>query len=250
MAEMATRSIASAVDEAISQLVRTEHFVAASVATLPILYPSGASVQVEISLQGDRCFVTDGGGAHQEAEMMGTLRYFAREASRIAAEAGIRFDGHDLFIAEVPLVSVGAAMVAVGNCSQLASAFSVQRAAQREAADRGDELYRRLRELLPTKDVAREAELRGASSHPWSIDVLVRGDTAPAAFEVVAKQHISVVNTAAKFGDLVRLELPPRTISVVRNRREFGDLIGVLSGVSTSVIETSANDATLLKVAA
>ena len=68
------------------------------------------------------------------------------------------------------------------------------------------------------------------------------------AFEAVSKYPVSVVNTAAKFGDIARLDNAPNRVSVVASKKELGTYLGVLA-YNSSVIERSAEDRVYLRIA-
>lgn len=251
MTEIARERMAPVIEEVIRQLISAEHFRAGSFVTMPVIYPSGASVVLEVFRQGERFFVSDRGGGHHEAEFSGASRYFAREAKRIAEEAGIKFDGRDMFVAEVAVGQLPGAFTVVANCSQLAAATSVMRSAERSQGDIGEVLFSRLSRIFPATSLAKDAAVIGASGHKWPVSTLVTiDDNRRAVFEAVSHHYPSVVSAAAKFHDLARLEIAPSRIAVVSKTKSLGDYIGVISAVSTSVIESSASDQTFLKLAA
>jgi hypothetical protein len=250
MTEIVRDRMANVIETAIRKLVSAEHFHAGSYVTMPVMYPSGASVVLEVFRQGERFFVSDRGGGHQEAEFSGASRYFVREAKRVAEEAGIKFDGRDMFIAEVPLDNLPGAFTVVANCSQAAAAISVMRSAERAQRDVGDILFIRLSRIFPPESLAKDAEVLGASGHKWHVSTLLTKGGKRSAFEAVSHHYPSVVSTTAKFYDLARLEIFPWRIAVISNREAFGDYIGVLSAASTSVIESSASDQTFMRLAA
>jgi hypothetical protein len=72
--------LADVVDAIAREIVTTEHFGACSIIKTPLMYPSGASVVVQITQHGDRYFVTDMGLGYQEAEMMGAGILYSNSA--------------------------------------------------------------------------------------------------------------------------------------------------------------------------
>ena len=243
MTEVLTHSLTDAVNSAIKKLVTVEHFHAGSVVSLPVMYPSGASVTLEVALQAGRVFVSDRGGAHQEAEFLGATRYFMREAARLAQEAAIRFDGHDMFVAEAPIERLAGAMTVVATCSANAANATAFRAAERAERHARSELYDRLAAVYGPSGFEREVELVGSGSHKWRVDAQVKRSHSSAIFDSVTRSYVSVVGTAAKFHDIGRLEAPPRRIAVVTSEQDVISWIGVLAGASDAVIEMhAAND--------
>lgn len=248
MTEIVDKPLCHAVDEAIKRLVSVEHFHAGSLVSMPVTYPSGASVVLEITAQSGRVFITDRGGAYQEAEFAGATRVFSREAEKVAADAGIMFDGRDMFVIEVPIDRVDGAMVVVATCSAQAASLTALRAAERDEKFAKEALFDKLSDVFGRDGFERDAKIVGASNHCWRVDALVRHDGSLAIFNSVTKQFISAAGTAAKFHDLARLEFAPIRVAVVSNKSDIGDWYGVISSASDAIIELAAANDNFLKL--
>ena len=248
MIEFRDSSAKLMVDEAIRRLVTASHFSAGSVVSLPVTYPSGTSVTLEISVLQDRCLVSDRGGGFQEAEMSGASRYFSNEATRIADLAGIRFDGRDMFVAEVPASNLRGAMVAVANASAESVAAALFRFADRTDKDAQDSLFDRLASIYRSKDVQKDVQLVGQSNHKWRISVLVMDKVHRWMFEPVTGNYISAVGTAAKFHDFAGVENGPSRAAVIKSRVDMKDFYGLIAGASTKVLEMSDPDETFIRL--
>lgn len=232
-----------AIDSALRTLLRAEHRAAGSYVTLPVRYPSGASVVLQITEVGDRCFVTDYGMGYQEAELFGGTRQFERRAVEFATAAGIRYDGRSFFVAEVVKDRLPGAMVVVADCSQRAAAFAALRAADRQGDEIKELAFDRIRNTFGRNKVERDVPVRGSSTHPWPVDFVVKTDNGVAIFEATTPHPNSVASVTTKLGDIARLESAPPRIVVVRNKRAFGDLLGVVAPVASVVLEVeAAND--------
>ena len=88
--------------------------------SLPLMYPGGGMVGVEISRLRDDFLVSDAGGARREAGLLGGEKSFYRIASEVAQKFSVRFDSNmffDLNVAEHELIS---AVVAVANAAKTA----------------------------------------------------------------------------------------------------------------------------------
>lgn len=243
-----THSYSTLLDTAVRDLVSTRHALAGSLVTMPIIYPSGATVVLEVSIHGETCFVSDMGAASEEAEMMGTSRYFKSEATRIAESYGIRFDGRLMFVAEVPVDCIQGAMVIVSNASGDAARSAANKQAERHEHDVKQMLYERLVSVYRTADVAKDAEAIGHSNHKWKISVLVRDRIGTWMFEPVSGHYVTAVGTAAKFHDFAFLENPPSRIAVIKSREDVGDFFGLIAGASSKVVQSSEPDATFAKL--
>jgi hypothetical protein len=242
MIDFVGEKISESVDSAIHRMVVSNHFRAGSIVSMPVTYPSGSTVVIEITVQQGKCFISDRGSGYQEAELLGSSRYYKREAKRIAESVGIRFDGRDMFVAEVERSNLHGAMIVVANSSAQAVNFAAMRQAERTDKDAAEDLYFRLSSIYGEKSVAKDAEVIGASNHKWRVSVLVNRSRQRAFFEPVTSNYISVVGTAAKFHDFVRVDNPPQRIAVIKSRDEIGDFYGVVAAASSQVITMSAAD--------
>ena len=248
MMEFKVNRSRASLDEAVRQLVATTHYAGGSVVTMPVIYPSGSSVTLEVAMHGERCFVTDMGNAFDEAEMMGSGRYFRSEATRIAEVCQIKFDGRLMFVAEVPIDRVRGAMVIVANASADAARAAANKQAERHEHDAKEELYERLSCIYRTKDVVKDAQAIGQSNHKWKISVLVRDTVKTWMFEPVSGYYITAVGTAAKFHDFAGLETPPERIAVIKSRSDLGDYYGLIATASTKVVQASEPDSTFVRL--
>ncbi len=112
-------ALSDAVEEAIRRLACAEHLADASLVNLPLLYPSGATVVVQVSEpSGGQCTVTDLGFGFQEAELVGARRQFEDLAEDAARSSSISYAGRMFVIRDVPRTNLPAAMMAVATCSQ------------------------------------------------------------------------------------------------------------------------------------
>jgi len=217
------------VDAVSREIVTTEHLGAASIIKTPLMYPSGASVVVQITQHGERYFVTDMGIGYQEAEMIGAGLLYANSAKGLAEHFGIRFDNQAFFVAEANRDQLAGATTVVANCSSEAAALAAYKAAERKFEEDADKLYRKLVTTFSAPEVERDVEFTGSSTHKWPVAAVVHHQGKIALFEPVSKYHISVVNAAAKFHDIARLENPPKRIAVVNKKAEMGEYLNLLS---------------------
>jgi hypothetical protein len=250
MSVLAEARLSQAVDDAIQGIVSAEHYQAGSIVSLPVLYPSGSTVLLEVTKHGDRLLVSDRGGGMQEAELMGATRHYKDAAERIATEAGVRFDGLSMFVVEVSIDRLAGAMVVVANCSQDAAVFAAERVAESTEADAREILFARLSAVFRGWHVEKDARVIGASNHPWKVAVEVVNRHRRAIFEPVNRRYITIVGTAAKFHDLARLETPPARFAMVGSIQELGDYYGVVSDASDRVVESSVSDNTIRELLA
>lgn len=80
-------------DQAISRIVAVRVDGESARLSLPILYPSGSGCTLEIMFNGERCFVSDLGLGHLEAEMQGADGFYDGCAKVAAGRFGVGYDG-------------------------------------------------------------------------------------------------------------------------------------------------------------
>ena len=216
-----------------------------------LTYPGGSAVVVRVSEDAQGYFVTDFGLGLDEAVSMGIApAVFARYAHAVADSTGTRFDNHSFFALNASREQLAGAIVAVANASHSTVAHTMFGAADKSGRME-TQLFERLRSAFRDRParVLKQAEVRGYSNTPWRVDALVRAGERIAAFDFVSNHPASVAATTTKFYDIARLGAEaPKRIAVVRNRRELGTYLNVLSQAG-SVIEDAAPDEAFVRLA-
>jgi len=239
----------SVVEAAARSLVRISHDGNGHTqVTLPLFYPSGAVVAVEVIAGADGFLVTDAGLAFREAEMFGADHLFGRNATAIAESFGIEA-GRKEFRAMAGLDQLAGTMADVGAASCQLAHRLYERVVQRTEAEISGQLYDKLVHVFGSPRVVADATISGASSHKWRVSALVRLDGRDMAFEAVSNHHSSVYSSATMFHDIALLDRRPLAVAVVRNRSEMGEYIGILAQAA-NVIEANAPEETIRKLAA
>ncbi len=223
-------------DRSLASLVEVEHFAAGSLVTMPVLYPGGGSVVLDVLPRSNGARITDRGEGFRHAELSGNEAAFSKSAERIAGDLGLVFDGRDILLEAVPIDRITGAMVMVANASAQAS-HSAMRAPAREAAVR-DAMFGKLESVFGPGGFEKHGRILGASNHRWTIDASVRHERGFVVFNAVTGHYVSAAGTAAKFHDLGTLEHPPARIAVVVSRQDLGDWYGVVAAASDAVLET------------
>lgn len=229
--------LAEAVDEAVRKIVRADHREGGSHVTMPLRYPSGASVVLEITRAADRCFVSDMGMGYLEAEFIGATRQYERHARNVADETGIRYDGRSFFVAEVRERSLAGAMTLVADGSHKCASFAALKASEKAETDIRQNVFDRMVSLFGIKHVHRDTPFIGASGHEWKVPFLIDLDHGRSVMEAVSPHSGSVAYTVMRLGDIGRLDLAPPRLVVVNDKKKLGDLLGVVAPVSTAVIK-------------
>jgi len=181
--------------------------------------------------------------------MYGASNAFHRFAEKIAEHYGVSFDNQSFFVAETPAETLPSAITIIANCSVESANIAALKASERKYAEDSDLLYSKLIQAFPKEKVARNAHIIGSSTHQWPVAALVALNGREAIFEPVSKHHNSVVNAAAKFHDIARLDNGPSRVAMVRNVVEMNDYINILSQAAT-VVEFSADKQTIRMAAA
>jgi len=252
MSALATNDTAfsAMVENVMRELVAAEHRANESLISTPLLYPSGATVVVQVRNEGRSYFVSDMGLGYQEADLMGAGLIYGRHARLIAENAGVGFDNQAFFVVQVSRDQLAGAVIAVANCSQSAAGLAALKLAERKAGDMADRLYDRLITVFRPELVDRHAEIVGASNIRYRVATLVRAEKSavPTIFDSVTKHPTSVAFASQQFNDIARLEDAPRRVAVVQRRDEFGDYLGLLSQAA-SVVDIEATKETFRMLA-
>lgn len=184
---------------------------------LPLLYPGGSMVPVELSRLRDSFLVSDAGNARREASLLGGERSFLRLAQDVAARFSVRFDQNMFFDIEVPESELVIAVMAVANASKTAVESTAMQLAAVEHADYQATLWDRLEHVFGSRKVEKKFKAQG-STESWEFDAAVKLDSGLSLFEIVTPHHISVGSAVTKFLDIKELgRNAPHRIAILTN---------------------------------
>ena len=235
------------VQAAASRLVSCRGVGESSYVTTPLIYPSGSYIVVRVDRHGNDFFVTDFGMGFEEASECGAERTFRKISKSVAERIGVQFDGHTFFEVEVTEGQLSGAISAIANASLEAVTLTYMKTADQAHRDENAMLHDRLVSLFTAKFVARDVEILGGSNTKWHVSSLVSIEGTMTAFEAVSKHHISVVSTAAKFGDIARSDPAPARVAVVNSKQALGTWLGVLTPTA-SVVENTSPDSIIRRI--
>ncbi len=229
-------------------LVRVQDGDQVTRVTLPVFYPSGSVVTVEVASWAQGFRVSDSGLAHREVDLIGADHLFKKNANAVAEHFGLECATRSVWT-DATVETLAAAIADVGAASAQIAHRIVERVASRSEAAIEAELYRRLVYLFGQPKVAKDVEITGASSHRWRISALVSAEGRDVVFEAVSNHHSSVYSSATMFHDLSLLDGRPVSVAVVRDKKEMGDYLSILSQAA-NVIQDNAPDDTIARLVA
>jgi hypothetical protein len=169
--------------------------------SMPLLYPGGAMVGVEISRLRDGFLVSDAGGARREAGLLGGERSFGRIAHDVVERFGVQFDHDMIFDVDVSEGELVLAVIAVANAAKIAVENTAIHLASVQYADARVYLWERLDKLYGSKLVGRKHKVRG-SSEEWEFDAAIQLQNHLSLFEIVAPNANAVNSAVTKFLDV------------------------------------------------
>lgn len=208
----------------------------------PVLFPSGSTVVVVIEAEGgDRYRLSDLGQGEDEADLLDIVVTYRSQARDVAALSGLAFDGRAFVLTEVSAARLVGAVMAVANASSRALQQAMVRAAERRPIAAADRLVARLGGIFTPERVERNAEVRGASTQPWTFDAVVHTGDRRAVFEAIMPHQTSIAFATMKFHDVARLQAPPVRVAVVHRKASLHAFLAVVSQ-SARVIEDDATD--------
>jgi hypothetical protein len=245
---MMDRATKARIEEAIASLVSVRADGNRARITLPLLYPSGAGCSVEVTVNGENCFVSDFGFGAMEAEMQGADSFYDSHARKAADHFGVGFDGMSIFAAWAALGRMDAAVIAVANASVQAATWAIMSASEERERRDNAELFERVREYFGERAVSKRGELSGRDAK-WQVhNVVALASRKRAVFEFVTTHTNSISNKYMMFSDLSRLEDTYSLNSVVRSIPRMGNKGAMLAGVS-HVIELDSPRETYVRFA-
>lgn len=214
------KSIAQIADEVARALIRITPGDDAARLSLPLLYPGGSMVGVELSRLRDGFLVTDAGGARREAGLMGGEKTFGRLAGEIAERFGVRFDRNMIFEMDVSVDELVVVVAAVANAAKTAVENTAMILATTEHADARAVLWDKLLHVYGQKKIQQKAKIKGKSD-TWEFDAAVQTNDHIALFEVIGP-HANAVNSAVtKFLDVKDIGAgAPRRIAVLTRQNQ------------------------------
>lgn len=239
---VAALSIESTANEIARALVRVTARDATVRLSLPLLYPGGGMVGVELSRLRGGFLVSDAGAARREAGLLGGERAFQRIAQDVAMRFGIRFDHNMMFDMDVAEGHLVPAVMAVANAAKTAVENTAIHLATAEHADHRAYLWDRLQSVYGKTAFSREpVHFRGASEE-WDFDAAVKTADRYALFQVVTPNANSVNSAVTKFLDVMDLGdgHAPQRVAVVTIRDKTPRLL--VLGRTARILPADATD--------
>lgn len=170
--------------------------------SLPVQYPSGALVTVEISIGKKHAHLSDMGMGMWEAEQLCVDTGYQKFAEAEARRRGIIFDGHSVLALELPLASLAAGLVAVANASARAAAAAILSDASKRDSSRREAVYERVRLAFPDAHVHKKLHIPGERAE-WNVhNVVDLHSNRKLIFEPVNDHPSSISAKYQMFSDL------------------------------------------------
>lgn len=207
--------------------------------SLPVQYPSGAMVTVEISVGKHHAHLSDMGMGMWEAEQLCSETSYHKFAEAEARRRGIKFDGHSVLALDLPLGSLSAGLVAVANASARAAAAAISSDASKKDAARKQAVYERVQLAFPDARVHKKLHVHGERAE-WDVhNVVDLRDNRKIVFEPVANHAGSVSAKYLMFSDLSkRPEL--KLHAVFQDHRNLDPKSQMIRDVARVITETDA----------
>lgn len=246
----AHRSVASAAESAVKELVRVKHWGDSSFINLPLIYPDGSHVTVKLDpIPGGFIRVSDNGFGYRLLENIGAQRSFPRAARR-AAEAEELCVNTRAIYADVPMRAVTRAICDVGVASWNVVDRVFGRIADQESEEIEDHLRERLSAIFADRFVPDVHNVRGLSTTDWEVSAVVKTGSTMVIFQAVANHPHSINKASTSFLDLASLHRAPHLVAVVKDKSALGPKLALLGQAGGRVIEEAQPDETYRAVAA
>lgn len=237
-------SIQKLTDTITAGMVSARHWHDASFVNMPMVYPSGGRVTVQISRVKNGIRVSDSGFAYREADFLGAGRSFGKTAATVADVYEVQAGKRSLYT-DVSASELQRAIYDVSAASHLVAQRIVTRAMEGTEATLSDALVDRLDRLF-SDNVRYEDKITGASATEWEVSAIASINGHNAVFQAVSQYPTSIYKASTAFHDLANLDNPPSLISVVSSKAELGNSLSLLSQAGR-VIEVSQSDDVFLR---
>ncbi|MFA9229703.1 MAG: hypothetical protein ACEQSU_02985 [Microgenomates group bacterium] len=221
---------------AVSRIAGVREIDGRLVVDIPVRYPSGSTVVVEIERNHDEFWVSDMGLAHLESEIMAAQGYFANSARKAADRYSVGFDGNAIFTLRVPNSRLEAAIICVANASQFACEEAIRNANEAQVFARSNKIFERVSKIFGPKLVSKSVEMRGRHTSWEAHNVVIFPDRKTAVFESMTNNSVSVSSKFLMFSDLraasddIALNVVVGSISSLEPKAQMiGDLANILS---------------------
>lgn len=170
---------------------------------IPVTYPSGSSVVVEVEQKNNRVWVSDMGAGLLEAEMMAAQDSYQSLARTKAEEFGVQFDNSAMFALWVPLGRLEAAIVCVANASAQAAADAIRHVSEQQSRRQSALVFDRVSEIFfGSRRVVRSTEVRGKRTAWKAHNVVLFSDAHRAIFEPMTMNANSISSKFIMLSDL------------------------------------------------
>lgn len=235
MAAEAPQGVQDRITQALSRIARSREEDGHVLIDLPLMYPSGAMVVVEVERNRDRYWVSDMGYGLVEAEFMAAQDYYGSAAKRAADEFSVGFDGNAIFALWVPEARLESAIVCVANASSKASSEAVLRAAEAQGRRQNEQIFDRIKKVFGQKSVAKEAEIGGRHA-TWGVhNVVALPKGQKAVFEFMSNHANSVSSKFLMFSDIRAAEPKYSLNAVVRKVDQLDEKAQMIGDVANIV---------------
>jgi hypothetical protein len=235
-----------AVNEAVSDLVRCKRVNGTFYVNLPLVYPDGSYVTVRLDQVEGGIRVSDAGFAFRQVEEVGAGRSFSRTAAKIAETFDVDTAKRAVFVV-VDLEQLNRAIIDVAVASWTI-ADTICSKVHEEDEQLQEDLKVRLQKIFGPLKVRDEAKIIGVSANEWDVSAVVNSGKHDTVFQAVANHPSSIYKASTAFRDISGIKKPPKLVAVVRNKKELGQKISLLT--PATVIEDVQSDEYFRMVAA
>lgn len=209
---------------------------------VPIMYPSGATVVVEIEQNNGRFWVSDMGQGHVETEFVAAQGFYANAARRAADEFGVQFDGGSVFALWVSEARLEAAIVCVANASNNACSEAIRSASEAKGRKENERIFERISDVFGSKIVSKSADIVGRHAHWEAHNVVVFPNRKIAVFESMSLHANSVSSRFLMFSDIKAIEQDISLNAVVKDIEKLDEKAQMVGDIANIVAINASDD--------
>ena len=236
------------VRQALSRITAVRGLGGRLVVDVPVMYPSGATVVVEIERNNDKYWVSDMGHGLIESEFVAAQDFFKSAARAASEEFGVGFDGNAIFALWVSENRLEAAIICVANASNSACSEAIRSASEAKGRKENEKIFERITSVFGTKAVAKSADIQGRHAQWQAHNVVVLQDRRQAVFEAMSMHATSISSRFLMFSDIKSADVSISLNVMVKDIEQLDEKAQMVGDLA-NIIAINATDDEIRKYA-
>ena len=222
-------------NEALRRLASTRGFREKVLIDLPLIYPDGSKLVVELECTGGEYWISDMGNGALGAELNGASEFYKKAAKKISDMYSVSFDGAAIFALRVADSQLEAAIASIGTSSILAVHDALSRAAEAQNIRHNDRVFDQVKCIFGAKNVTKQKEVLGRHANWNAHNVVALDQGKMAIFEYMSNHPNSVSSKFMMYSDIRAQDSRIALNAVVDNLNEMDPKSSIIGNVANII---------------